>query len=70
MLRGYRFFVGIGGNKEFYIDIELKKRFVQIQGFFFSKSVFCFFGITTSGGHIFRLFSFYHSETTNQTLLF
>jgi len=67
MLRGYRFFVGIGGKKEFYIDIELKKK-----GSFRFKVVFfkvCFFGITTSGGHIFCLFSFYHSETTNQTLL-
>merc|ERR1712008_130401 len=39
------------GSKEFYIDIELKKRFVQIQGFFFFKVCFLFFGITTSGGH-------------------
>jgi len=46
MLRGYRFFVGIGGNKEFYIDIELKKkRFVQIQGGFFQSLFFWYHNI-------------------------
>jgi len=40
MLRGYRFFVGIGGKKEFYIDIELKKKVRSDSRWFFSKSVF------------------------------